>query len=294
MRNPVGIYYAYWEQEWNTDFIPYVKKAKKLGFDILEINAGAITEMSSVERRALADAAKENGIDLTYCIGLPGRYDVSSEDETVRKNGVDYVGKILDSMHEMNGKVLDGIIYASWPMKTVPDIDAKKRMRAQSLKSLGELMKKAEQYDIRYCLEIVNRFEQCILNCAAEGIEYLKELGSPNAKLLLDTFHMNIEEDNIGAAIRSTKGMLGHFHIGECNRKTPGTGRMPWNEIFTALSDIDYNGAIVMEPFLKTGGQVGSDIRVFRDLSNNADTEQMDSLAEQSAKFVKECLKCKK
>lgn len=291
MKNPVGIYYAYWEREWDTDFVPYVEKVKKLGFDILEINAGAITEMSSAERRALADTAKEYGIGLTYCIGLPGKFDVSSEDEAIRKNGIDYVGRILDCMHEMGGKTLGGIIYASWPMKGVPDIDLKKRMRAQSLKSLGELMKKAEQYDISYCLEIVNRFEQCILNCAAEGIEYLKELGSPNAKLLLDTFHMNIEEDNIGDAIRSAKGMLGHFHIGECNRKTPGTGRMPWSEIFTALSDIDYKGAVVMEPFLKTGGQVGSDIRVFRDLSGNADTEQMDRMAERSAKFVKECFK---
>lgn len=291
MKNPVGIYYAYWEREWDTDFVPYVEKVKKLGFDILEINAGAITEMSSAERRALADTAKEYGIGLTYCIGLPGKFDVSSEDEAIRKNGIDYVGRILDCMHEMGGKTLGGIIYASWPMKGVPDIDLKKRMRAQSLKSLGELMKKAEQYDISYCLEIVNRFEQCILNCAAEGIEYLKELGSPNAKLLLDTFHMNIEEDNIGDAIRSAKGMLGHFHIGECNRKTPGTGRMLWSEIFTALSDIDYKGAVVMEPFLKTGGQVGSDIRVFRDLSGNADNEQMDRMAERSAKFVKECFK---
>lgn len=291
MKNPVGIYYAYWEREWDTDFVPYIKKVKKLGFDILEINAGAITEMSAVKRRTLADIANEYGISLTYCIGLPSKFDVSSENETVRKNGINYVGKILDCMHEMGGKTLGGIIYASWPMKAVPDIDLKKRMRAQSLKSLSELMRKAEQYDIRYCLEIVNRFEQCILNCATEGIEYLKELGSPNAKLLLDTFHMNIEEDNIGDAIRYAKDKLGHFHIGECNRKTPGTGRMPWNEIFTALSDIDYKGAIVMEPFLKTGGQVGSDIHVFRDLSDNADTEQIDRMAERSAKFVKECLK---
>ena len=102
---------------------------------------------------------------------------------------------------------------------------------------------------------------------------------------------MNIEEDSIGDAIRSAKGVLGHFHIGECNRKTPGTGRMPWNEIFTALDDIDYKGAIVMEPFVKTGGQVGSDIRVFRDLSSNADIQKMDDMAAAAAKFVKESLK---
>lgn len=291
MKNPVGIYYAYWEKEWDADFIPYVKKAKRLGFDTLEINAGAIVDMTSAARKELAKIAESEGINLTYCIGLPGKYDVSSLDNAVRKNGVDFVGKILDGMYEMGGKTIGGIIYATWPMVGVPDIATKQKMREQSLISLKELMKKAEQYDINYCLEIVNRFEQCLLNCAAEGVDYLKELNSPNAKLLLDTFHMNIEEDSIGDAIRSAKGVLGHFHIGECNRKTPGVGRMPWDEIFTALSDIEYQGAVVMEPFIKTGGQVGSDIRVFRDLSNNATESQMDDMAAAAAKFVKENLK---
>lgn len=291
MANPVGIYYAYWEKEWSADFIPYIKKAKALGFDTLEINAGAIVDMTSAERKNLAAVARNNGITLTYCIGLPGQYDVSSLDETTRKNGVEFVGKILDGMYEMGGKTIGGIIYATWPMTVVPDIDTKMRMRERSMVSLGELLKKAEQYDINYCLEIVNRFEQCILNCAEEGVNYVKELGSPNAKLLLDTFHMNIEEDNIGDAIRSAKGYIGHFHIGECNRKTPGTGRMPWNEIFTALSDIDYKGAIVMEPFVRTGGQVGKDIKVFRDLSAGADGAKMDAMAAAAAKFVKENVK---
>ena len=287
MKNPVGIYYAYWEKEWNADFLPYIKKVKDLGFDDLEINAGAVVDMSSAERKNLAAAAKDAGITLSYCIGLPGKYDLSSEDSAVRKAGIEFTGKMLDGIHEMGGKVLGGIIYATWPMVKVPTYDEKMRMRERSLSSLSEIIKKAEQYDINYCLEIVNRFEQCIMNTAAEGVEYCKELGSPNVKLLLDTFHMNIEEDSIGDAIRSAKGYVGHFHIGEPNRKTPGTGRMPWGEIFGALRDIDYNGMIVMEPFIRVGGQVGKDIKVFRDLSNNATEAQMDKMAAEAASFVK-------
>lgn len=287
MKNPVGIYYAYWEKEWNADFIPYIGKVKSLGFDDLEINAGAIVDMAAAERKTLADAARDAGITLSYCIGLPGEYDLSSESASVRKNGIEFVGKILDGMHEMGGKTLGGIIYATWPMKNVPTYEEKLNMRARSMDSLREILKKAEQYDINYCLEIVNRFEQCILNTAAEGVQYVKELESPNVKLLLDTFHMNIEEDSIGDAIKSAKGVLGHFHIGECNRKTPGTGRMPWGEIFGALNEIEYDGMIVMEPFIKVGGQVGKDIKVFRDLSNNADAARMDEMAAAAASFVK-------
>ena len=288
MKNPVGIYYAYWEKEWNADFLPYVKKVKNLGFDVLEINAGSVVDMTAAERKALADAAKAEGIKLTYCIGLPGKYDVSSADDTVRKNGIAFVKEMLSGIHEMGGNTIGGIIYASWPMVGVPTYDEKMKMRERSLASLREIAPVAEAYGINYCLEIVNRFEQCILNTAAEGRAFVEELGSKNVKLLLDTFHMNIEEDDIGDAIRLAKGILGHFHMGECNRKTPGTGRMPWDDIFTALRDIDYQGALVMEPFIKTGGQVGKDIRVFRDLSDGAPIEKMDRLAAEAAAFVKE------
>lgn len=287
MKNPVGIYYAYWEKEWSADFLPYVQKVKSLGFDDLEITAGAIVDMTSSERKNLAAAAADAGIDLSFCIGLPGKYDLSSPDASVRKAGIEFVGKILDGMREMNGKVLGGIIYAMWPMTTVPTYDEKMKLRENSIASLREILKKAEQYDIKYCLEVVNRFEQCILNTAKEGVDYCKELASPAVKLLLDTFHMNIEEDSIGDAIRSAKGYVGHFHIGEPNRKTPGTGRMPWDEVFTALRDIDYDGMIVMEPFVRVGGQVGKDIKIFRDLSGNADDAGMDAMAAAAADFVK-------
>ena len=288
MKNPVGIYYAYWEKEWSADFLPYIKKVKNLGFDVLEINAGAVVDMTDAQRKTLADAAKAEGVKLTYCIGLPAKYDVSSADETVRKNGISFVKSMLNGIHEMGGDTIGGIIYASWPMQVVPTYDEKMQMRARSLASLREIAPVTEAYGINYCLEIVNRFEQCILNTAAEGRAFVEELGSKNVKLLLDTFHMNIEETDIGEAIRSAKGILGHFHMGENNRRTPGTGRLPWAEIFRALRDIDYDGALVMEPFMKPGGQVGKDIRVFRDLSDNAPIEKMDRLAAEAAAFVKE------
>ena len=99
MKNPVGIYYAYWEQNWDADFYPYIDKVRKLGFDVLEINAGTVAEMSGGQRRELARAAADAGIKLTYCIGLPGRYDVSSADGTVRRNGIAFVKSMLAGIH---------------------------------------------------------------------------------------------------------------------------------------------------------------------------------------------------
>jgi sugar phosphate isomerase/epimerase len=119
------------------------------------------------------------------------------------------------------------------------------------------------------------------MNTAAEGIAFAERVGSPNCKILLDTFHMNIEEDSMGGSIEEAGTWLGHFHLGEQNRRPPGRGRMPWSEIFGALKKINYQGAVVMEPFLVPGGEVGRDISVFRDLLGNGDLDEEAALSVQ-------------
>jgi D-psicose/D-tagatose/L-ribulose 3-epimerase len=120
---------------------------------------------------------------------------------------------------------------------------------------------------------------------ATRRVAFVREVGKPNVKVMLDTFHMNIEEDSFGNAIRTAGLVLGHFHTGENNRRVPGKGRLPWHEIGTALREIGYGGAVVMEPFVKMGGGVGSDVKVWRDLSDNADEAQMDEAARQALAF---------
>ena len=132
---------------------------------------------------------------------------------------------------------------------------------------------------------MLNRFENHVLNTAAEGVAFVREVGKPNVKVMLDTFHMNIEEDSFGQAIRTAGPLLGHFHTGEANRRVPGKGRLPWREIGDALREIGYGGAVVMEPFVKMGGGIGRDIKVFRDLSDNADEARMDEDARQGLMF---------
>jgi D-psicose/D-tagatose/L-ribulose 3-epimerase len=81
--------------------------------------------------------------------------------------------------------------------------------------------------------------------------------------------------------------MLGHLHVGEGNRKLPGEGALPWKEIGEALRSIDYEGGVVMEPFYYAGGQVGKDIKVWRDLSEGASRQEMDGKIAKSLQFLR-------
>jgi len=145
----------------------------------------------------------------------------------------------------------------------------------------------ADRLGITIALEVLNRFETLLVTDAAEGVKFCKDVNRKSVKVLLDTFHMNIEEDDIPAAIRATGDWLAHLHVGEGNRKLPGMGHLDWKAIGAALRDINFDGMVVMEPFMKMGGSVGSDIKVWRDLSNGADEAGMDKMIADSVTFLR-------
>ena len=281
--NPIGIHFGYWTQHWDSEPIQFVKRAQKCGFDILEVNAPKITRMSDTERDALKGAAADAGLGLTYSIGMTADMDLASEGAATRKKGVAFLQDVARTMKHMDGTVMAGVNYSSWPRKLLPGED-KQVLTDRAVEGVREAIKAAADCGVLFCVEVVNRFEQFIMNTAAEGIAFAERVGSPNCKIHLDTFHMNIEEDSIGGAIVEAGAWLGHFHLGEPNRRPPGRGRMPWPEIFGALREINYQGALVMEPFLIPGGEVGRDIAVYRYLPGSDD---LDGEAARSVQFVR-------
>ena len=284
----VGIFYAYWVNDWNVDFHPFIDKAADLGFDVLEVNAGAVAEMTSAERRSLKAHAEQAALDLSFVVGLQHQYDIASPDKAVRANGIRYLQEMARAVGEIGGGPVGGIIYGAWPA-TMPAGKVDKRPYWEhSVRSMREAIKAAEDNDVTFNMEVVNRFEQYLINTCQEAVEYVNAVDSPAAKVMLDTFHINIEETSFADAILTARNLLGHFHVGEQNRMPPGTGRIPWTEIAAALRDVAYRGYVVMEPFLMPGGEIGRDIKVFRDLSVGRD---LDAEAYKALLFLRGVLK---
>lgn len=289
--NKLGIFMNFWEKGWAADHKKYIKKVAEMGYDILEFQAQPLLDMSNEHIRDLKKTADEYGIELTYSLGLDRRYDVSSLDETVRTGGVKYLQDIIRKMEIGGGTLLSGVSYAGWG---TPDnmLDTKEPYWNQSLKSMREIIKVAEDCGVTYCVEAVNRFETCLINTAKEALAYIAEINSPNIGVLLDTYHMNIEEDSLGDAIRLVGAeRLKNFHTGENNRRAPGRGHIDWDEVFGALSEIGYKGRIISEPFVLQGGEVGHDIHVYRDLIENPCEETIDAEAKYLLEFERGMLK---
>ena len=150
----------------------------------------------------------------------------------------------------------------------------KSKLLDHSVRSMQTAVRAAEDNNVAFNIEVVNRFEQFLINTCEEALDYIDSVGSPYLRVMLDTFHMNIEEDVVDGAVLKAGSKLGHLHIGENNRMPPGYGHIQWTELAAALKKINYSGYIVMEPFLMPGGDVGRDIRVFRDMKAGMDLDQ--------------------
>ncbi|KMZ53926.1 D-psicose 3-epimerase [Dorea sp. D27] len=278
-----GIYYAYWEQEWAADYKRYIEKVAKLGFDLLEIGAAPLPDYSQQDVMDLKKCADDNGIMLTAGYGPTVNHNIGSSDAKIREEALEWYKKLFAVMAALDIRLIGGALYSYWPVDFASADKAEDWKR--SVEGMQNLAPIAGQYGINMGMEVLNRFESHILNTSEEGVKFVEEVGMDNVKVMLDTFHMNIEESSIGDAIRRAGKLLGHFHTGECNRMVPGKGRTPWREIGDALRDIGYDGTVVMEPFVRMGGQVGSDIKVWRDISRGADEERLDEDARRAVEF---------
>src|SRR5690606_31460210 len=112
--------------------------------------------------------------------------------------------------------------------------------------------------------EPVNRFESDLVNRAEQAVELVEAVGHPAVGVLLDTFHMNIEEDDIAGAIRATGRHLIHFHANENHRGIPGEGHLDWKAVLAALQEVGYGGYVVLEPFRRDDRSFGTPLAAWR------------------------------
>ncbi len=283
-----GIYYAYWEKEWGGDFIPYIRKVKKLGFDILEVACHNFSDTENEYLYQLKEAADAEGIILTGGYGNDATHNISGADPMIVKAAFDKFEKTFQKMNIAGIKLLGGSLYSYWPVDYSLPLNKKEDMK-RGIENVRILADMAAEYEITLGMEVLNRFEGYMLNTCEEAVDFVSKIDRPNVKVMLDTFHMNIEEDSFGDAIRMAGKYLGHLHLGEANRRPPFRGgRIPWDEIGEALHDIEYTGTVVMEPFVRMGGTVGKDIRMWHDLSDNCPDEKLDQDVAESVRFLRE------
>jgi len=239
-----GLNLLLWTDVLTDAALPLLDEIKSLGFDAVEV---PVFE-SDVEKYAKWGKHLNNAGLARTAVTVRGVDDnPMSADPKVRRRGVEANKAALDCCRAIGAEALVGPYHSALGYFSGAGPTADEwRWAVDSMKEVAEY---AEQCGVTLGLEYLNRFECYLLNTAADGARFCRDVAHPRCQMMYDTFHSHIEEKNTPAAIHALKGILAHVHISENDRSTPGSGNVRWTETFDALHEIGYNGTMVIEAF---------------------------------------------
>ncbi len=230
--------FVFWE-----DLEASCHKAKELGFDAVELFAPSA---SAVDANALRRLLDDTGLKVaafgTGAGWLLQRLTLSSPETGKRAAAREFIRAIIDLAGQFHASTIIG----SMQGRHAADVD-KATALGYLTEGINDVGEHAGKYGVPLFFEPLNRYETNLVNTVADGVRLLGTLSTHNVKLLADLFHMNIEETDLVAALRSGAGHIGHVHFVDSNRRPVGCGHLDFAPITAALRDIGYQGYVSAE-----------------------------------------------
>ena len=268
--------YGVHRMTWGSHFDPndlktFFSQVKATGAETVEFRPPDETIFGDLEKTAeIRKMAEDMGIELLFCYGYPVGMDMRLPDVFARHYAEEHLKRAIEAAARLGGTEIGGVLYANWPTDynkdvITPAVKYERTMRC--IESLRRVMPTAEDCNIMVNLEVLNRFENYIINTVDEGLAMIAQVESEKCGLVLDMFHMGIEENDIPAAIRKAKGHIGQFHVSEPNRAIPfHNKRFNWPEIGQALKSIGYDNTVTMEAVMTFDDMATYNFRMWRDM----------------------------
>jgi D-psicose/D-tagatose/L-ribulose 3-epimerase len=240
----IGVSAFAWTTQLNPSHLSLFAKIREQGIDGFEI---PLFDPAEIDAQQLRQAFEASGLECTVCAILPDGVNPISPDFSVRKKSLAHLKRCIETTAELGAQRIGGPLYA--PIGYLPG-----RRRTQdewnwaveSFQALGDLL---DANQITLAIEPVNRSETFFLMTAAEASDLCAAIGHPRVGVLIDTFHANIEEKNIAAAVRSLGPRLKHLHASENDRGLLGSGHVDFPALVAALKEIAYDGYLMIEGF---------------------------------------------
>jgi len=259
-------------------------KVAKMGFDHIEI---PIDDPSALDFNKIGEIIHQAGIfSISFCAAMSPDRDLIDPDPKVRQNGLDYLKACIDGLAIVGGKHLVGPFYSAVGRTWQQSAEEREHDLKILVEILRDLAEYAEKHGVLLGLEPINRFETSFITTAEQAVELVDRVNRPACKIMLDTFHMNIEENSLGDAIRLAGPRLIQVHSNENNRGTPGAGHVPWKEIAQALKEINFDGVFVIESFTNKVKSIARAAAIWRPLAKS-----QDALAADGVIFLRELMK---
>ncbi len=282
MKVKFGANTLIWALSFSEEDFYLIDKLSEMGFDVIEITPG--DEYKNIDPDKLRKALDRAKLEVSLCGAFEDDNDISSDDPEIRQNGIDFVKEYTEWAQAVGAKIIGGPLFSALGKKRYRSAEGRKIEWDRSADSLKRIGEDAAKKGVVIALEPINRFEIDMINTAAQAFEMCEQVDNPSIKMMLDSFHMNIEDKSMAESIRASKKHLVHFHTCSNDRGIPGKGHIPWGEINQAFHDIDYEGYGVIESFAQ--GQVAAFANIWRPL-----VKDQDDIPREGIKFLRSNIK---
>ena len=213
------------------------KRVSALGLDGVEL-------MGDLEQFRANEASRILGdLGLKVFSLTPADVDLAHPDPAIRPGAIDYYLRLLDFAAELDHP----LVACHGLVGRVRAISSQAAERVLFVEAVGRIAARAEQLGLRLVMEVLNRYEAHLLNTAEETLKFVSDVGAPNLGILLDAYHMNIEEADPATALRMAGGRLWLYHVADSNRQGIGRGHTDFSAQLKALREMNYGGPVILE-----------------------------------------------
>ncbi len=266
-----------WTMSMDEDLAGTLAFLKTSGFDFVEV---PVSSVNLDKWQRIGHQLSELGLEVQTCTICGPEHSLISPDPVVRQASIDYLKQVIDCSRAVGSSILMGPMYAGF--KTFTGKPATTEEWNWSVAGMREVAEYAQNQGVTLAIEYLNRFEIYLLTCVNDLMRYVEAVNHPNCRAAFDTFHANMEEKNIGDALRKCAPYLAHVQISENDRSTPGKGHINFEEVFSVLEEINYEGPIAIEAFGPNPPELAAATHIFRPMFDSPEQLAVDGL-----KFIK-------
>ena len=268
-----------WTSPFSKETLSLLPKIKEFGYDVVEI---PVEDPALININEVKQALADNGLEAVICGAFGTSRDLTNEDPSFHKTSFDYLDSCFEIAAGLGGKFVAGPMYSAVGKARLISPEQKKVEWDLAVSNLRIVCESARKSGLDIALETLNRFETDLINTCEELMQLIADINEPEAKVILDGFHMNIEEPDVEGAIRRAGDKLIHFQVSENYRGTPGTGQTRWDAYKRGLEAINYKGVISIESFTPDVKELAGAVCIWKPL-----VPSQDGFAKEGLEFLK-------
>jgi D-psicose/D-tagatose/L-ribulose 3-epimerase len=268
-----------WTSPFNRETIALFPKIKSYGYDAVEI---PVEDPSLIDLDLVKKALADEGLKAIICGAFGPSRDLTHDDPAFHQTCFTYLDSCLEIASELGAGFVAGPMYSAVGKARLVSPEQRQVEWDRAVSNLRKVCRRAGEFGLDLAIETLNRFETDLINTSEDLMRLIVDINEPQAKAVLDGFHLNIEEPDLESAIRRVGDKLIHVQVSENYRGTPGTGQTNWAAWKRGLEAIDYRGTISIESFTPQVKELAGAVCIWKPL-----VPSQDGFANEGLKFLK-------